>query len=567
MADPAFAGPLASAGARAAARPAGATVLAAAAPALWCVLLAAFSVALQGFHFGNNNNLFHIPIVLRWYDLPQFAHDPFIQSLRRYSTPVFPALSLVSTEADIRTVFLVCQLITRSLTFWALLQLFLSVGLELLEAAAAVAAVALAAVVYGVSAVGGDELLVSVFTHTALAQACALLAIAWILRGWPIRAALAAAAAFDINFMVGAWCLAPLAAVALFDLRGAAAERLRALALSAALFALAVAPLVVWVVGTQRFQPIRFDYAAYLANYYGHHFFIACSTWGERIALLLQVAAGLGAAAALPRRRIAAALALAAMVALFAVGVVVGQVSHSRMLLNLHLLRSDGLTGWMCAAFTAAAAVAGLARGRGVQVAFAFLTLASLTLGHWSLAAAGVWLLAAATWWAPPQQRPHAAVARLGLALAAIAAAGLVGGRYSSGDQPAEPAWSEVASWARSHTAPDAVFLTPWSREFVAMAKRRDWVSWKEGATVMWAPETYAAWRARSDEVRRLADAHAALAYACDRGIDYVVFERRGPHRLAGVEAAGPAMFENRDFLVAAPRCAARTSQARAAGA
>jgi hypothetical protein len=569
VADPAIAAPLTGTAApprlgavpRAARRPAQDAL---AAPAwglppelAWCLVLAAASIALQGFQFGLNNNLFHIPIVLRWYDLPQFAGDPVIQSLRRYSTPVFPALSLVATEANVRGLFLACHVATRCLTFWALLQMFRSLGLKALEAAAATAAAALAAVVYGFSAIGQDELLISVFTHTALAQAAALLALAWMLRAQPVRAAAAAAVAFDLNFMVGLWVLAPLAAVAAFDLAEAPAGRVRGLALAAAAFALAAAPVAVWMLRLQSFAPLGFDYAAYLADYYGHHFFIGWSTTAERAAFGLQALAGLGAAACLPRRRAAAALAVAALVALFLAGVVVGQVSHSRLLLNLHLLRSDGLTAWLCAALTAAAAVAALGQGRLALAGPALLTLAGLALDRWSIAAGGVWLLLVAHAMLRRRDAAAPAVGRAVLAagLAGMALAGALGGRYSPGDRPPDPAWTEVTAWARGHSDPGAVFLTPWNRDFLAFAERRDWVSWKEGATAMWAPETYAAWRERSREVRALASAPAALAYACAHRIDYVVLERAGPGRLAGVEAAGPAVFENREFRVAAPAC------------
>jgi hypothetical protein len=71
----------------------------------------------------------------------------------------------------------------------------------------------------------------------------------------------------------------------------------------------------------------------------------------------------------------------------------------------------------------------------------------------------------------------------------------------------------------------------------------------------MWAPETYPAWKARSDEVQALNSAAAQLAYACDHRIDYVVFDKRPGHMLPGAEQLDRPAFSNRWFVVA-PACA-----------
>ena len=522
------------------------------APAL-CLILAVASVAAQGFAFGVDNNLFHIPIVLRWYDLPQFADDAFIQSLRRYATPVFPALSLVSDESNIRTVFLVCHVATRALTLWGLSRLVRSVGLGALEAAAAVTAIALASIVYGLSRIGEDELFIGVFTHTALAQAAAIWAIAWMLRGKAIKAALAAAVAFDINFMVGAWTLAPLLAAAVSLTPRPAPQTLAA---AAGLFAAGIAPVVGWALASQSLQPVGFDYHAYLADYYPNHFFIGWASWSERASWLLQVLAGVGAAACLPRRRLSAGLALGAFVLLFVAGAAVDQVSHARLVLNLHLLRSDGLMQWLTAALVVAGAVASLARGRLLLAPAAVLALAGLAADSWGLAAAGVWILLLLRQLPPwsPVLPVRAAGWRLAAALVAMAAVGAVFGTYAPGASTVDPAWTQVTDWARTRTPAAAVFLAPWKRDFITAAERRSWVGWKEGAAAMWAPETHAAWKQRSDEVRGLRSADAQLAYACAHHIDYVIFERQASP-LPGLDSVRQPAFDNGRFLVARPAC------------
>src|ERR1700744_5896448 len=98
-------------------------------PVLLCAVLAAVSAQLQGFEFGIDNNVFHIPIVLHWYDLPQFSNDVVMQSLRRYATPVFPILGLFADDTNIAAIFHMAFLLTRGLAIFALFQVMRSCGL------------------------------------------------------------------------------------------------------------------------------------------------------------------------------------------------------------------------------------------------------------------------------------------------------------------------------------------------------------------------------------------------------------------------------------------------------
>jgi hypothetical protein len=547
-----------------------------------CLALAVLSIWLQGFQFGVDNNVFHLPIVLRWYDLPQFADDPVMQSLRRYATPVFPALGLISNEHNISAVFRVAHLATRTLTFLALAEIGGAVGLAGLRRLALLGALALSSVVYGNSAIGRDELLVNLFTHTALAQAVGLFSIAALVRGRPIQAGIAAGLALDLNVMVGVWLAVPFAAVALTDLVRRRAP-LRRLILAGIAFGLAGAPVVAWILWTQRFGPTGFDYRAYLVDYYPFHFFIGWSPWAQRIALALQVVGGLAATRLLPANRTSAAVALIAFSGLFLAGAAVDQVTHSRFILNLHLLRVDAMIAWMAALLMAAATVDALFGRRWLSAPGAGATLCGLVIGQWWLAAAGIAAMAAADWLgrrahAAPRvgvQRPMPDAAALVATAAIVVLSVCVGGAYSAmpppaapgapptdaqlaGWRPIAPDWVAVANWARSATPSSATFLVPWKLDFTAVAQRRSWVGWKDGATAMWAPETYAAWRQRGAQVRALADAPAELAYACRQGIDYVILDKRPGHALPGADAAFPAAYANRWFSVIKPQgCAA----------
>lgn len=60
-----------------------------ASPGFWAMALfgALVSLVVTGYVFPFSNNVFHLPIVARLYDRPEFVGDAFIQSLRYF----FPA--------------------------------------------------------------------------------------------------------------------------------------------------------------------------------------------------------------------------------------------------------------------------------------------------------------------------------------------------------------------------------------------------------------------------------------------------------------------------------------------
>jgi hypothetical protein len=549
----------------------------AAAIGLFCLGLAVLSWRLQGFAFGIDNNVFHIPIVLHWFDLPQFARDPAIQSLRGYATPVYPLLGLVANEGNVATFFFAAFLATRALTFYALLLIMRSCGLHGRWLLGATASLALVSTLYGETGISRDELFVSIFTHTALAQAVALVAISGLLRGRLIGPAVAVGMAFDLNVMVGIWTLVPVMLAAGARLATSPHAAIRPVLLAAGAFLLSALPVGLWIFSTQHFSSWDFDYRKFLIGYYPYHFFIGWTAWPERIAFVLQVSSGMLASALLPCNRGRAALALVGFALVFAAGIAVGQLSHSRILMNLHLLRVDGMATLLVVALVAAAAFASISSGRALAALAGVVAMAGLVANDWRIVMAAL-LLRGATrlvaWKAGhdvPAWRIRPALS-MAAASVVILVASLVWGAYSQapaapgsqdvpndrqllGTDPAAPFWLEVTQWARKSSPASAIFLVPPKLDFVAAAKRRSWVGWKEGAVVMWAPSYYPLWHARSEDVMALRSAPAALRYACLHGIDYVVLDKRPGRQLAG-SASIQAVFSNRWFsVVKANRC------------
>lgn len=76
--------------------------------AVVCIIAALLSSCYTGFVFGVSNNQFHLPIMERLYDEPQFAKDAFVQSLKYFSSGVWLTLAAVPKFADGDTAFSCC---------------------------------------------------------------------------------------------------------------------------------------------------------------------------------------------------------------------------------------------------------------------------------------------------------------------------------------------------------------------------------------------------------------------------------------------------------------------------
>ncbi|MCS6920785.1 MAG: hypothetical protein NZM07_02505 [Elioraea sp.] len=359
------------------------------------LLLALATVALSGFHFGPDDNSFHIAIVLDYMSLPQFRDDETIQSLRAFISPLYHLLRPVADATTVETWFLALFLVTRLATvaaFLALVERLSSAGpVPLL---AATAGVFLASMPYGSSQVGWTGLMVRHFSHSELAQACALWALVAMGDRKAVRAgALVGLTAF-FNLFVGIWLLLPWAVMFIRIARQGAvdAAAIRGAGASMLLALLGAAPPVLMHLVTRRpHEP--FDYREFIVTFYYHHFMLGKELEPGHILFVCLLAAGLLCMVPMRQRARAALLAvLLPLLAVFAIGIVVGWTTNSLMLFNLHLLRVDGLIVWVLLAAVAAGMAACLADGRGPAIAAACLVVVALMRPWqpWLLLASGV---------------------------------------------------------------------------------------------------------------------------------------------------------------------------------
>ena len=537
----------------------GATLAALSTPPILALLAALCSIGIQSFDFAINNNLYHIPIVLKFGELPQFQHDAYIQSLKSFVSPVYWLLSYIANEYNIVSLFFAMHLLTRFLTFLALVLIVRECGIrkdQHLIAATAILVVSKA--IYGISLVGGDGMLMRFFSHSELAQAVALLAFLYVIRGHLLVATVLSALVFDINAFIGAWALVPVAMACLSYLWRpnpvtAARKRILNVMVLGVTYCLIAGPVLFWIASTVSGQTVDFDYRFYLRyELYGKHFFLDASETRAILLLVGVIIAGVMAIEymALPHRHW---LCLGGLVLVFLSGAVLGSYTQSRFILNLHLIRVDGLLLLLLSAYFVAISIRVFSWSEPIKALAAAAAIAGLMTGFWilpilavlSLNAERLGLLTAGD----RMSRWFSAVGRHQRSLAYVAAAALLAygslGAYLArprlasaqavptdmqlvGAWPAAIEWLEVQHWARDNTPEDARFLVPLKPEgFRIIARRVTSGDWKEGSAALWDPTTYRQWSENEKNVSSLRLLNDWIAYACAKGFAYVVFDKR----------------------------------------
>jgi hypothetical protein len=108
-------------------------------------------------------------------------------------------------------------------------------------------------------------------------------------------------------------------------------------------------------------------------------------------------------------------------------------------------------------------------------------------------------------------------------------------------DQAQARDWAALTEWVREQTPVDAQFLV-FARSYRALhwaAQRREWVNWKMGSAVMWAPEFYPTWSERYARYKAARTVEQRHALACSEGIDYLVFDSTACRDISSVHSIG----------------------------
>ncbi|RXK88713.1 hypothetical protein EST62_02350 [Chlorobaculum sp. 24CR] len=98
---------------------------------------------------------------------------------------------------------------------------------------------------------------------------------------------------------------------------------------------------------------------------------------------------------------------------------------------------------------------------------------------------------------------------------------------YANRKYPVRRSWTEMVSWIRNSSL-HGPFLLPLddidhTDYFQLQARRKVWVSWRQGGAVMWYPSFYRQWSTRFREVSALHTPKEMVAYAKAHGIRYLL--------------------------------------------
>lgn len=514
----------------------------------WLLIAAAtvISFLYSGYSPIFNNNIYHVPILLKSYDLPQFSDDAFIQSLRNFSSGFWLLFAGAGHVVGVKLFLALSLIITHLAFFIAALHLAGSIGLKETRARNLfLLLLCFSPWVYGYTA-GGGGILLNYFTHSELANASLLMGLSFALRRRYGAAAVAACLTFFLNAFMAIWMVPPLALLTGYQLLTGRIT-LRRLLVPAAIGLVVGSPLL--------FVPLHnilqnpeigganpFSYRRYLWDFFPFHFFLwslpprQLAVTGVQIVVLLLSIRLMGASS-----RAVLMLALG-MLSVLGLGVLAPLVTDSRFILNLHLIRSFVMIA-MLLAISLAIVASGwiLDPARPMQKTFGLGLAVALMAGKVGvLIALALFLLD--LWKIPPALKLPLERRTVRVYVSCLLAFCLVLGLVANGqrqwayeqDRATQEAWEKVGRWANAATPTDAVFQVPAeaSLGFSLTSERQLWFDGKYGAAVMWSPSYYPIWKERHSVplARSLLDRKSVgidfLAMPCDANLTEVPVHR-----------------------------------------
>jgi hypothetical protein len=458
-----------------------------------------------------NNNIYHIPLLLESYDLPQFAGDAFIQSLRHFSSGFWILFSGTGHVVGVKLFLTVGLVVTHLVFFGAALHLAGSLGLRgrrTLNLFLLILCVS--PWIYGYTA-GDGAILLNYFSHSELANASLLMGLSYALRQRYGAAAVATCLTFFLNAFMAVWMVPPLALLAGYQLISGQIA-LRRLVVPAAIGLVAGSPLLILPLHNILQNPeigglSLFSYQQYLWDFFPRHFFLwslppkQLGVTGIQIIVLLLSVRLLGASSR------AVLMIVLGMLSVLVLGVLAALVTDSRMILNLHLIRSFVMVAMLLAISVAVVAARWILdpaesprKTLGLGLAAA---LASGKVGL--LIALALFLIDLSK--TPPALNGLLASRKARVYVSYLLGFCLVAGMLGSGikqwafqqNTAMQETWEKIGRWANVATPAEAVFQVPaeGSLGFSLTSQRQLWFDEKYGAAVMWSPSYHAIWRER----------------------------------------------------------------------
>lgn len=544
----------------------------------------AISMLVQGFSV-NNNNIYHIPIILDWLKEPAFADDAFIQSLDSYVSGFWLLIRAIATADNYHWVFVCLQIVIRYAIFFSLAVAGYYIGIRSRSSIVLLIAVLITAPIpRGTSPVGDGAVFSEQLTHTEVALAFVVVSLALMTRKRVLWGFAITGIVFSCNAFIAIWNVVALiySSFMLHCYREVKSNQLcRQILFGIGVSIVIASPVAIWIynVLVVHGHAIDFNYRQYLIEYYPNHFLISSAKLQGLLAMAAVAFGGICCVRILGAAGSVWSGALVGLCGLFVVGMILPSLTSARMIFNFHLLRADGLielivvflvatiatqrisesqaldrlAGALALSFLALPIEGGMALAgslllaatprvsrrlaRAAGVAAVILAIVSLDRSWFRKEMFGALEIGATLAWFVTQSLSLRAfllpawLARGGVAAVMVASLALAL-HDQSGVSPRTLAAQQIGQWAAQNTPADSLFLVPpeagafGDSDFQLVSHRKVWVDWKRGAAVMWEPSYYREWSTRLAEVRALSSPAQWVAYACRNRINYVVLEQ-----------------------------------------
>jgi hypothetical protein len=302
-------------------------------------------VLFRGFDYPRSNSFYHVPIVLNFAGSEEGPHDVFHDSLERFVTFLWPALRLVSSEANIYWWFLTVHVVFRFLSILVIWRIAVFFGGNGVMSALVASLVLFLSNFSSMTPVGWSELLVGYLTHSVVVIPIVLTSWLLLYKERYFLSALAAGLAFNVNAFMGVWAAVVAGAGTIVALRESRSRIVKTAPAMVGLFVAGALPTLIWILRvTLDIAPHEpFSYRQYLREFFPYHTFVD-SDWQRSISFALAVGIGFALvrhiSTTLTRARSEAILTtFITLVGVIVLGALLPFVVDIRLLLNLFPLR------------------------------------------------------------------------------------------------------------------------------------------------------------------------------------------------------------------------------------
>jgi hypothetical protein len=534
-------------------------------------LATAITLAMTGFEFGVSNNVYHVPYVLNYAALPQFAHDQFYQDLPTIVSYVWPLERLFATEANVRTLFFASYAAALFTYYAALLwMVFRLVRPGPLGVAIAALLLGITYLDSGYSMLAGENIVGGYFTETQVATALVTVSLALAMDRRLLPAIILLGVAFDVQLELALWALAGLLCITIVLARDGTPV-LRSWAIGGVVALVIAAPAALWFANSiQTTGNFDGDYIDYLNLVEPNQWLVWTVPLKKWVLFGANLLLGFAAFAVIGSAAREARAAFIGILCVFAMGCAVPFVTTNQWILNLRPMASDEFLQVLAAAAAIAVVIRDVRTAHGIgRVILSIIVALSLVLSRYLLPIGALTMLARAALASGEmlglerRMREVNSVLLARCALVAILPILAVCGwlrathplNWVEPEPQRDPGFAALTDWARQNTRTDSTFLVngeiggPFDK-FQMWSKRAVWLDDRRGASGMWDPRYYAFWKQRIDQLWAMHSPTERLPFSCGAGVDYYADQKAPDFDLTAPRISKYVVFQDHGYFV-----------------